>query len=212
MPGFLDYVKSSRTEGIQISVAIKNQAYREEPGPFKNMLIYLNAHLVQGGHLSEVVEGSPTRSWLAKIVFFVLGQVNESGGGSPDTMRAFSDMVKKIEQSKSEMVKSLKGSLMMGYMIPVIMVMMLVATEQMTSGLGDDLQSLEELSISFPTPEQAEVAKQQSYFLVVLCCILIGIIVSKVVYFSLKHTKHVAMLSFLAVILCSAVPYIPALG
>ena len=210
LPPFLQFVKDARVEGMAISTAVKKRAVLEESGPFRETLVYLNAHLTMGGKLSESVENAPNSSWLARIVFFLLGQVQESGGGSADTLRVFSDMIKNIETAKTEMLASLKGSLAMGYIIPVIMVIMLVASEQMTANLGDDLSELEGMAIQFPTPEVSAEMKQQSYFMVVECCIMIGFIVSKIAYFTLKHTRHVAILSFGGVAMVAAIPYVPA--
>ncbi len=64
------------------------------------------------------------------------------------------------------------------------------------------------MPINFPTVEQTEAIAEQSNFLIVECTILIGLLVSKITYFTMKHTMHVCMMAAFGTALCMALPYI----
>ena len=209
LPEFLQSISSSNTEGIPVDKAIKKRVSTEKEGPFADMLIKISAQVVQGEKLSECTEKVKTKSWLAKIVFFVLGQIQDAGGGSAETLNIFADMINEFQQAKHELIASLKSSIMMGYFIPILMIMMVIMAQQMTNNVNVDLTEVQGLPISFPSAEAAKQIESQSFFLIVVACICIGMIISKIAFFTLYHTKHVAILSVMGVIATYLVPHVP---
>lgn len=209
LPEFLQSISSSNIEGIPVDKAIKKRVGVEKEGPFADMLVKISAQVVQGEKLSECAEKVKTKSWLTKIVFFVLGQIQDAGGGSAETLNIFADMINEFQQAKQELVASLKSSIIMGYFIPMLMIMIVVMSQQMANSVNSDLVEVQGLPISFPGAEESKQIENQSFFLVVISCICIGLIISKIVFFTLCHTKHVAILSTVGVVATLIVPYIP---
>ena len=211
LPEFLQSISSSNTEGIPVDKAIKKRVANEKDGPFADMLVKISAQVVQGEKLSECTEKVKTKSWLAKIVFFVLGQIQDAGGGSAETLNIFADMINEFQQSKHELIASLKSSIMMGYFIPILMIIMVVMSQQMTNNVNVDLAEVKGLPISFPSIEASKQIERQSFFLIVISCICIGLIISKIAFFTLYHTKHVGILAIMGVVATYLVPHVPQL-
>ena len=168
----------------------------------------MSKQMMFGKSLATAAESAKTTSWLSRILFFVLSQVQESGGGDTHSLQTFANFVKEYVESRREMIASLRGSIIMGYIIPLLMVVMLLVTSEMTSSVTGELEGLEAMAIKFPTIEQAEEIKKQSSFLIVECSVLIGFLVSKIAYFTMKHSLHVCMLAVLGTALCVALPFV----
>ena len=100
---------------------------------------------------------------------------------------------------------------MMGYFIPILMIIMVVMSQQMTNNVNVDLAEVKGLPISFPSIEASKQIERQSFFLIVISCICIGLIISKIAFFTLYHTKHVGILAIMGVVATYLVPHVPQL-
>ena len=209
LPTFAQFVTDGRLEGMEIREAVAARAKsKDKKDALSPVLRDISKQIMFGKSLATAAEAAHTTSWLSRILFFVLSQVQESGGGDVHSLQTFTKFVKEYVESRREMISSLRGSVIMGYVIPVIMAMMLMVTSIMTSGLSDDTAQLEAMPINFPTPEQIESMADQSNFLIVECTVLIGLLVSKITYFTMKHTVHVAAMAAFGTVLCVALPYV----
>ena len=208
LPAFAQFVTDGRMEGMEIREAVAFRAKSGDPkDALGSVLRDISKQMMFGKSLASAAESARTTSWLSRILFFVLSQVQEGGGGDTHSLQAFANFIKDYVESRREMVSSLKGSVAMGYAIPVLMAVMVVVTAQMTQGMSGDLEALEALPIGFPTADQNVEIQGQSNFLIVECSILIGLLVSKISYFTLKHTAHVCALSATGTALCALLPY-----
>lgn len=209
LPAFAQFVTDSRMEGMEIRDAVrarsKSNDKKDALGP---VLRDMSKQMMFGKSLATAAESAKTTSWLSRILFFVLSQVQESGGGDTHSLQTFANFVKEYVESRREMIASLRGSIIMGYIIPLLMVVMLLVTSEMTSSVTGELKGIEAMPINFPTMEQTEEIRKQSNFLIVECSILIGFLVSKMAYFTIKHSMHVCALAVLGTTLCVALPFI----
>ncbi len=209
LPAFAQFVTDGRLEGMEIHEAVTARArgngQRDALGP---VLRDISRQMMFGKSLAAAAESARTTSWLSRVLFFVLSQVQESGGGDTHSLQTFTNFVKDYVESRREMMASLRGSVVMGYVIPIIMVAMLVVTSEMTGNVTGDLEAVQAMPINFPTPEQTEETAKQSSLLIVECTILIGLLVSKITYFTMKHTVHVCMMATFGTALCVALPHI----
>ena len=211
LPAFAQYVTDCRLEGMEIREAIAKHASRKRDGQkdvLSPVLHDISKQMIFGKSLADAAESTRTKSWLSRILFFVFSQVQESGGGDTHSLQTFTNFVKDYVESKREMIMSLRGSVIMGYIIPIIMVVMFLVTSQMTSGISDDIAELSSLPINFPSVEQVNSMSEQTSFLIVECSILIGVLVSKITYFTIKHSIHVAMMAALGTCLCVTLPFL----
>ena len=208
LPAFAQFVTDGRMEGMEIREAVNARAKsRDKKDALSPVLLDISKQMMFGKSLAVAAESARTTSWLSRILFFVLSQVQESGGGDTHSLQTFTNFVKDYVESRREMMASLRGSIIMGYIIPIIMVVMLVVTSTMTSNITGDMEALEAMPINFPTVEQTEAMAEQSNFLIVECTILIGLLVSKITYFTMKHTMHVCMMAAFGTALCIGLPY-----
>lgn len=209
LPAFAQYVTDSRMEGMEIRDAVRTRSKNNDrKDALSPVLRDMSRQMMFGKSLAAAAESARTTSWLSRILFFVLSQVQESGGGDTHSLQAFANFVKEYVESRREMVASLRGSIIMGYAIPLLMVVMLLVTSEMTGSVAGELEGLEAMQINFPTMEQAEEIREQSNFLIVECSILIGFLVSKITYFTTKHSAHVCALAVLGTASCVVMPFI----
>ena len=209
LPAFAQFVTDGRMEGMEIREAVvigaKNKDKKDALGP---ILRNISKQMMFGKSLATAAENVKTASWLSRILFFVFSQVQVSGGGDTHSLQMFTNFVKDYVESRREMIASLRGSVIIGYIIPIIMLGMILVTSEMTSNLSGDMEGLEAMPISFPTIEQTKEITAQSNFLIVECSILIGLLVSKITYFTMKHTVHVCMMAAMGTALCVSLPFI----
>lgn len=210
MPSFLQDVTDGMAENMSIYECIGRQTGHAGKA-LSGILAGIYRQMFMGESLIDAAEGVRTKSWLSHMVFFVLGHVHESGGASAKTMQAFTNFVREHQESRQEMAASLRGPLMMGYAIPLIMGLVMAVSMQLTDSISSDFGDLEGLPISVPSAQDARALADSSFFLVVLCSILIGLIVSKMAYLTLRHTLHTCILACLSVAICHAVPLAPPL-
>ena len=125
LPAFVQYVTDSRMEGMEIRDAVrthsKNNDKKDALGP---VLRYISKQMTFGKSLAAAAESAKTTFWLSKILFYVLSQVQESGGDDTNSLQAFANFVKGHMESRREMIASLRGSVIMGYIIPLLMMVM----------------------------------------------------------------------------------------
>ena len=125
LPAFAQYVTDSRMGDMEIRDAVrtrsKNNDKKDALGP---VLRDISKQMMLGKSLAAAAESAKTTSWLSKILFFVLSQVQESGGDDTHSLQAFANFVKEYVESRCEMIASLRGSVIMGYIIPLLMVVM----------------------------------------------------------------------------------------
>jgi len=212
LESFLQNVTDNKESGIDIFTSIKKIAAdsTEYKNVFSNALLEISKKMTFGKTLSAASESSGLKSWLSRVVFFILAELHESGGANTRILRIMTAFVGQYTTDRKEMIMSLKGSLVIAYIIPVLMIMMLVISIQMTEKVSADIEGLESLPINFTINTLTGDFLDWSYLLVVECSVLVAIIMSKIAYFTVKHTLHVGILTGVALGLCYAVPYLPS--
>lgn len=212
LPAFAQFVTDSRLEGMDIreAVAIRSSTTDKKDvlGP---MLRDMAKRMMFGKTLAAAAETVRIKSWLSRILFFVLSQVQESGGGDTHSLQSFTNFVKDYVESRREMMASLRGSMIMGYVIPILMVGMFLMTSEMINSVVDELDGLENMPINFPSVEDTQQTAKYTSFIIVECTVLIGILVSKLTFFTLKHSLHVCIMSVFGTVLCIALPFLQEL-
>ena len=208
IPKFLEEVADGMIEGMTIYESVKRKANHPNKALRKTLSI-LSKKMYMGKRMVAASEEVPAQSWLSHVVLFVLGHIQESGSASPHILRTFSNFTKDYQESKQELLSSLRGVLGMGYFIPIIMGFMLVVASQLVTSITGDLEDIEGLPIAIPSVQDAAALTESAFILVVMCSSLIGLVVSKIAYFTIKHTLHVCTMSIMAVVICHVVPFVP---
>ncbi len=122
LPAFSQFVTDGRLEGMEIREAVAARAKtKDKKDALSPVLLDISKQMMFGKSLAVAAESARTTSWLSRILFFVLSQVQESGGGDTHSLQTFTNFVKDYVESRREMMAKLRGSVIMGYIIPLIM-------------------------------------------------------------------------------------------
>lgn len=210
LPSFMREISDYHDKGTDVFLAISNIASNSEYNKtFHEMIGVISKKMQFGNTLTRASESANLKSWMSRIVFFILSEIHESGGGNSKTLQMVTSFVEEYTISKKEMHSSLKGSLVIAYIAPVLMVMILVMSLQMTEGLTDDLEYLDELPVSFAPSSITDGFLNLAYMVVMESSVLIALLMSKITYFTVKHSIHVGILSGVSLAMLLAIPYLP---
>ena len=211
LPSFMREISDNHDKGVDIYLAITNIASSSEYNKTFQRIIGTISKKMQYGHtLTRASETAHLKSWMSKIIFFILSEIHESGGGNSKTLQMVTTFVEEYSISKKEMISSLKGSLVIAYVAPVLMVMILAISLQMTTGLTSDIEALHDLSIGGITPVSiSDGFLNLSYLIIIESSILIALMMSKVAYFTVKHSLHVGILSGVSLVMVMSIPHLP---
>lgn len=111
LPRFLRDITELRKMGHDPARAVIKASEENEYNPtFDRLLGYVARQLGIGRRMSEIE--LPTRCWMAKVSFFHLGMVVETGGGTPRTLELltrFSSEVKRIKRETKQGMRLYRG-------------------------------------------------------------------------------------------------------
>ena len=99
----------------------------------------LSAKLRSGVSLEEAEAGAKTA--LGKIVFFVLGQMAFSGGGTVDTMFQLTHYTTRVIQMKEDSRSEVKPYLLLSYVTPLLLVFGVAFVGGVLSNIGANMRS-----------------------------------------------------------------------
>ena len=118
LPSFVRDITEYRKVGYDLTKAIqklaRERAYNKQ---FDEFLKDVSAHLDMGMALKDIYVKS--RSWLAKMVFFMLGQVAETGGGTPELLESVNDFTQRMVNVKRETRANMRIYEVLAYATPV---------------------------------------------------------------------------------------------
>ncbi|MBM2852113.1 MAG: hypothetical protein HW420_660 [Candidatus Nitrosotenuis sp.] len=209
LPDFFRDVTEYRKIGIAIPnalIRIVNQ--RSYNSYFDSLLSEIATNLSLGNNLTKILESTVIRSWLGRASFFVLGKIAESGGGTPEILEQITNFSGKIKETKKEMIGGLQIFSYMAYASPLLMIWSASGMKDVMAKLGPGMQELmqngmHEMTIS---PEFLEVVN----LLMIICSLCMGLIMSKLTHFTMKHTLTIGISSTIAMISVFAAPYMPS--
>ena len=218
LPEFMRQITRFKNIGIDIMHAIKNMRYeiiqrrQASKSPkftpyFDGIVDSLYRQMSTGSSLEQAVSKTAINSWNARLVFFILGKVHESGGGTSKVLDDITRWVTEYADAKKEMIQNLRASLMTAFIGPVLMVMMTVVSDQLASEFEKNQISSRLGNIAITPP-----ADGLSEILTVTAVVCMGVVLSKINYFTIKHTTFTGIITAVTMALLYAVPYFPDFG
>lgn len=210
IPDFFRDITEYRKIGIPISNAIiKISQERTYNKYFDNIISLLATRLRHGMNLLEILDFVMIRSWVGRTAFFVLGKIADSGGGTAQTMEQITNFSANIHQIKKETKESIGVISYFAFLSPLMMTYttkeMLSILQKLNNGLDGMTQSFFNIEMMFVSDELVGTIN----LLIILATISIGLIMSKLVHFSMKYsiTLGVAVLvSLFSIILTPLFP------
>jgi len=212
LPDFLrditEYVKIGASIPNSIVRISKERRYNDY---FDSLISDISSKIVFGYKLSDVLRSRKINSWNARLVFFVLGKIADSGGGRPQTLEYITNFVTKTNQAKKEMVSSIRIFAIMAYASPLMMVWMTKGMGEVMEQLGPSFQVLSgsgQVTFLSATPEFLGIIN----LLIAISAICMGMVMSKVANFTIKNTVGVTITSAITFASIYFSPYLPSMG
>jgi flagellar protein FlaJ len=211
LPDFLRDITEYRKIGIPIPNAIikvsEDRCYNKY---FDGLLTVISGRLKHGISLSDIFDSVLIRSWTAKTSFFVLGKIADSGGGTAQILEQITNFSTNINQIKKETLASLSVISYFTFLSPIMMAFtakeMAGVLEKLNPGLDQMIQgafSIETMLISTDLIEAINLLN-------VISAISLGLIMSKLVYFSMKYTIALGVMVLISVLSITFSPFFPS--
>ncbi len=212
LPDFLRDI----TEHVKIGSAIPNSIVRISKERryndyFDSLMFDISSKIVFGYKLSEIISSYKISSWNARLVFFVLGKIADSGGARPQTLEYITNFVTKVNQAKKEMTSGIRIFAIMAYSSPLMMVWMTKAMDEVMEQLGPSFQVLGgsgQVTFLSATPEFLGIIN----LLIAISAICMGMVMSKVANFTVKNTMGVTITAAITFVSIYFSSYLPSMG
>lgn len=210
LPDFFRDITEYRKIGIAIPNAITRLSNeRTYNWVFNSVLDTISSKIMHGASLTNAVSTVNVRSWYTRISFFVLEKIVESGGGTPQILEQITDFFSKINRAKSEMIGRVRVFSFVAYLSPLLMIWSVQAMKDMLEKIGPQYTSLMNgLQTNMTVSDEY---LQLVNLLVVISSLCIGLIMSKLSYFTLKNTLVVSIILFVTIFSIYAIPFFPSL-
>jgi flagellar protein FlaJ len=211
LPEFLRDITEYRKIGFPMlrALFLIQESGRTYNKYFNRLLSVINAQLRAGLRLNKV--RVPTRSWLGRFVFWLLGEIEDTGGGTPAILEEFTGLITDILESRERARKQLRVYDALAYMTPfflIIFVAIGIAINDMIKGvLAAQQQALRTLqsgmiNINLPIMLQpADEAIFHSKISVFVASFLLALTMSKAIDLTLRNTVRAAIIAALSLIL-----------
>jgi archaeal flagellar protein FlaJ len=200
LPEFMKDIMEFRRQEYDLNRSILSIAAHNRYTPsFDKIMSEVATQLKTGTPIDELSVDPKSR--LARMVFFVLGQMGHSGGGSVDTVYQLTTYTEKVVEMKRNTRAEMRPYLMLSYISPVLLAFGVSFLGGVLHGLGSaarpGLSSLSAAGLQFGSvpPELIQV----SNLLVVVSAAALGLIGAKMTDFTVKNTLRASVSMVVAV-------------
>ncbi|MDE1858857.1 MAG: type II secretion system F family protein [Thaumarchaeota archaeon] len=199
LPQFLRDITEYKKIGYDITKAIQKLASDRSYNPaFDFVLIDTARQLELGARLKDV--GLKTRSWFTRMAFKTLGEIVDSGGGTPELMELVTEFTQRISVAKKETKAQLRLYGILTYATPiglalVIMLMQYMMT-QFNGAVGGEGGVIFLTGFTTPPPIFLDLTK----LLIVEASAMAALVASKAVDFTSKATLRIFSVTAVAVV------------
>jgi len=194
LPLFLRDLTEMMKIGYDINqTLIKLPKQRKYNKTFDLFLKRVSEHLEMNLPLKRVSEMMTVRSWLCRYVFFILSEIVDTGGGTPEVLESLTGFVNGVVIEKNKAKNTTRSYTFLGYATPaflsaimVFMVNMLLPSSNMLTGVPANVSIL-------PSASTLALISGTSLLVVVLTAFVVGILIAKIVDMSVYATHHAAI-------------------
>jgi flagellar protein FlaJ len=186
LPEFMKDLMEYKRQEYDLTKAIINVAAHNRYTPtFDGVISRVAAQLKAGTPMNEVIADPKTR--LARIVFFVLGQMAYSGGGTVDTYHQLSSYTTKVIEMKRSTMAEMRPYLYLAFFSPVLVAFGVTFIGGIIGSFGSTFgPSLHSAGLGIGVPSAQ--LKEVSNFLIVVSSASLGVISAKMIDFTVKNT------------------------
>ncbi len=176
---------------------------------FDKLLNVILAQLRAGLRLNKV--HVPTRSWLGRFVFWLLGEIEDTGGGTPAILEEFTGLITDILDSRNTARRMLRVYDVLAYITPFFLIVFVgigIAINNMIKEIyfaqQAALQEMSTAQLSFNIPimlQPADAAIYHAKISVFIASFLLAVAMSKAIDLTVRNTIRVAIIAAIALIL-----------
>lgn len=186
-----DYKKQEYDINKALVLAAKENRYSPH---FDGMLREVAAQVNLNRTLGEVEVRS--RSWLTRMVFYILSQTASTGGGTPETLDALTSHIAKVMEAKVRARLAMRPFMMIAYMAPVFLSLGTAFATSVLQSFASSMHPVvseipKSLNFNFGTvpPELTQLAS----IFIVLASASLGLVAAKSVDFTVKNTLRISV-------------------
>jgi len=207
LPEFMRDVTEYRKIGYDIASAlVKISEERKYNAFFDTIIADVAARIRFGYTFAEAVSAVSIRSWIGKLVFFVLAKVSETGGGTPAVLEYVTNFISQFNEAKKEMLSTVKIHAMMAYSGPLMMVWIGKGSSSILERLGTGVEFLfGSQGALTATPEFLALVN----LIIAVSALSMGLLVAKIAYFTVKNTTSILITSLVAILAIYLAPFLP---
>ena len=192
LPQFLRDVTEFRKMGYDITKAIIRIAEENTYNPiFDSILDAVAKQLSLGVRMSEV--SVPTRSWLARMCFFLLAQVVESGGGTAKCLETLTNFTNHVVRIKRETRASMRLYQFLSLFTPIGLSFITALMFTLLSAFSATLITGAEASLLGEIARIPQALIEQCYLLVMVASVCVAMLSAKAVDLTAKNTLWITV-------------------
>ena len=192
LPQFLRDITEFKKMGYDINRAIVKVSEENTYNPvFDAVLNVVTRQVELGVRLTEVEV--PSRSWLVRMVFFLLGEVVESGGGTAKCLETLASFVNQITRVKRETKSSMRLYQLLSLFTPIglsfVMALMFTLLTAFTATLAPGVEA----GILGELTEVPQQLMDLAYLLVISSSVCVALLSTKAVDLTAKNTLWITV-------------------
>ncbi len=194
LPFFLRDITEMMKIGYDISQTMINlPKQRQYNRTFDKLLNRVSEHLEMNMPLRRVSETLMVRSWLCRYTFFILSEIVDTGGGTPEVMESLTRFVNGIVIEKQKTKSTTRVYSFLGYATPAFLSgMIMFMSNMLFPSLGNLPGGLMPISI-LPNVETLTLIASTGSIVVVITAFVVGLLIAKIVDMSVYATHHIAI-------------------
>lgn len=199
LPSFLRDVTEMMKIGYDISQALVSLSkQRQYNKAFDRLLKRVAEHLEMNMPLRRVAERMSVRSWLCRYTFFLLSEIVDTGGGTPEVLENLTGFVNSVVQEKSRAKSTTRTYSFLGYATPAFLsAVMVFMANMLFPSLGSMSFGSTPIAV-LPNASTLALISDTGMMVVVLTAFVVGLLIGKIVDMSVYATYH----SAIALIIC----------
>ena len=172
---------------------------------FDRLVAGMHRAVSAGSTLGAAVEEARVGSWMARVVFYTLGRVHESGGDTAGALDGVARWVSGHAEAEKEMSAGLRGAAATAFAGPVLMVMISEISSRMARELEGRLEGAGQLAFAVPATDGL------SGLLAVTASACMGAVLSKISRFTVRDTALTCAITAATMALMYAAPHVPGI-
>ena len=210
MPEFLRDVTEYRKIGYDMTISLFQLFGKRRYNKHFDQLFGKIFSKLKSGHTLSSITLVENRSWMTRLIIFILGKLADTGGGTSLTLEHLTRFVSDVIITKRETISALRMQMFLVYIGPLLMVWVAKVSTSLLTKMGSNLAFFTTSGIGNTfsvTPDFTDAVN----IMMAISSIAMGFVFTKISMFTLKDTRNVAITSAIVLAAISLYPYLPSI-